>query len=351
MNLLERPGLYLALLILSISALPAAAASATPVKVVEAESRIVVEQIPLSGTLTADQGAQLSPSVEGLVTRVLVDLGDQVRRGQVLLELDPELAGLAVKGAEADLAQANATLADARRRLAEASSLSNSGNFAASQLRSLESEVAMADAALAGARAETARLQALLVRHTLRAPFDGVISGREAQAGEWVAPGDSVLELVEPARLRADFAVPQQYFGRISKQAGLRIDGQEANASIIAIVPVNDPGARTFLLRARLENADRLTPGMSIQATLQLASDEQQLTVPRDALIRYPDGRVSVWLAKKDGESWVARQRMIRVGSGFADDVAVLDGLAVGDRVIVRGNESLQEGIPLQVQE
>lgn len=351
MNLLQRSGLSLAMMMLIVSTGPVTAASPTPVKVIEVQSRIVTEQIPLSGTLTADQGAQLSPSVEGLVTRVLVDLGDQVRRGQVLMELDNELATLAVKGAEADIRQAEATLADARRRLAEASSLSNSGNFAASQVRSLESEVALADAALTGARAEAARLQALLVRHTLRAPFDGVISGRGIQAGEWVAPGDAVLELVDPARLRADFAVPQQYFGRLSKQTGLRIDGQEADASIIAIVPVNDPGARTFLIRARLGDVNHLTPGMSVQATLQLASNEQQLTVPRDALVRYPDGRVAVWLAEKTGTNHVARQRMIRVGSGFADDVVVMAGLAAGDRVIIRGNEALQEDIPLQIQE
>ena len=117
------------------------------------------------------------------------------------------------------------------------------------------------------------------------------------------------------------------------------------------MVPVNDPSARTFLVRARLESPPAMTPGMSVRATLFLQGDEASLAVPRDALVRYPDGRVSVWLAEEGDDGLVAREQRIRIGDGLADLVTVKEGLSAGDRVVVRGNESLTDGRALRVSE
>jgi len=170
----------------------------------------------------------------------------------VLLELDSELNRLALEGARAAAAEAEATLADARRRLEEASTLAARQSIAATQVRGLESEVEVARSSLAGARAEARRQSALLARHSLKAPFDGVISQKQTEVGEWVTPGTSVLELVSLEDLRADLSVPQEYFPRVSKDDRLEVrlggdSGPAYPATISAIVPVNDPSARTFL--------------------------------------------------------------------------------------------------------
>ncbi len=73
--------------------------------------------------------------------------------------------------------------------------------------------------------------------------------------------------------------------------------------------------------------------------------------MPRDALVRYPDGRVSVWLAEEGDDGLVAREQRIRIGDGLADLVTVKEGLSAGDRVVVRGNESLTDGRALRVSE
>ncbi len=90
---------------------------------------------------------------------------------------------------------------------------------------------------------------------------------------------------------------------------------------------------------------------MSVRATLFLRADEARLTVPRDALVRYPDGRVSVWLAEERDGGLVAREQRIRIDGGLADLVTVKEGLNAGDRVVVRGNESLADGRELRVSE
>ena len=152
------------------------AAAREPVSLVTVESRQLEERLPLTGTLTAKRAALLSTSVSGLVTTLNVDLGDRMEQGDVLLELDSELNRLALEGARAAAAEAEATLADARRRLEEASTLAARQSIAATQVRGLESEVEVARSSLAGARAEARRQSALLARHSLKAPFDGVIS-------------------------------------------------------------------------------------------------------------------------------------------------------------------------------
>lgn len=87
-----------------------------------------------------------------------------------------------------------------------------------------------------------------------------------------------------------------------------------------------------------------MTPGMSARATLTLPGEQASLAVPRDALVRYPDGRVTVWLAEPRDGALLAREQRVRVGGGLDDLVTVLEGLNAGDRVVVRGNESLRDG-------
>lgn len=350
MSSLSKPALPLlkpALLLALLFGAPAGAAE--PVRLATVEARHLEQRLPLTGTVTADRAALLSTAVAGQVTRLTVDLGDRVSAGDLLLELDPELNRLALESARAAAEEARAGRDDARRRLEEASTLVARRSIAASEVRGLESEVSMANAALAAAHAEQQRQAALLRRHTLNAPFDGVISQKLTEVGEWVTPGSAVLELVNLDRLRLDFAVPQEYFPRLGDDAGLRVSlggdaGPARIAEITAVVPVSDPGARTFVLRARLPDPPPMTPGMSARATLTLPGEQASLAVPRDALVRYPDGRVTVWLAEPRDGALLAREQRVRVGGGLDDLVTVLEGLNAGDRVVVRGNESLRDG-------
>lgn len=355
----------LRLCLLSILALPLLAQAATPVTVATVEMKQPVRELLINGTLAADQAARLSASVSGLVNRVGVDIGDAVGAGDVLLELDAELNQLALRQAQASYRQQAATLNDAKRRLTEANSLSRS--IAASEIRSLEAEVETSKASLAASQAEVLRQKALLKRHTLSAPFAGVISAKLTEVGEWVTPGTPVLELVGSNTLHADFAVPQRYFSQISRETPLTIRLESASTSrtdsapqseipaeITAIVPVNDPSARTFVLRASLPSQG-LTAGMAVFGNLSIQSSSAEPVVPRDALLRDVQGNVSVWLAvvnadgNADGDELVARRRAIKVRPGQSDPVIVLEGLRKGDKVVVRGNEGLRDGDRIQV--
>jgi len=332
-----------------------AAAALAPVEVARAERAPIVEEVRLTGTLTSPRTARLASEVAGRIARLHVDAGDRVEAGEVLLELDEQLARLELEQARAAEREAGADLADAERRLAEARALASSQSFAETEVRSRAAAVERARAELARLRAASAYRAALVERHRLRAPFAGVVARREAELGEWVAPESPVLHLVAVDRLRLELQVPQGYFARIAPGTPLevRLDapaGEPLRTRVSELVPVSDPATRTFLVRARIDNAaGTMTPGMSARAVIALGTGREGVVVPRDALIRHPDGRTVVWAAHGQGATRVVRARRVETGLAFGQRVEITTGLEAGTPVVVRGNESLREGQEVRV--
>jgi multidrug efflux pump subunit AcrA (membrane-fusion protein) len=96
-----------------------------------------------------------------------------------------------------------------------------------------------------------------------------------------------------------------------------------------------------------------MIPGMSARATLRLGSGREGVVVPRDALLRYPDGRITVWVLEDSGEGGApsVSERRVRTGRAFGGEMEITDGLEPGARVVVRGNEGLREGQRVRVQQ
>lgn len=328
-----------------------------PVTTSEAALQDIVQPVRVTGTVTAPRTSEISASVGGLIEHYTVDAGSQVEEGDLLVRLNPELERHALERARAAQAQEQSRLADARRRLDEARRIGVDQGIAASEIDSLQSEVAITEAELQSAAAEARQQQAIVERHEVRAPFSGVVSERTAEVGEWVNPGDGLLVLVANERMWFDFQVPQRIFPRVDRntRVTLSLDAipeREFGGKILAIVPVKDPRARTFLLRVVAEEANgksaRVTPGMSARALLHIDSGRRSVTVPRDALLRHPDGRVTAWVV--DGENETVSERVVQPGLEFDGKVEIRSGLEAGAHVVTRGNESLQEGQAISVQ-
>jgi RND family efflux transporter MFP subunit len=328
-----------------------------PVTVAEAETAPIVEIVRVSGTVTSPQSAVLSPSIAGLVETVQVDAGDRVDSGDIIVTLDRELEDLALARATAEAAQAQAALDDARRRLNEAERVGPTQAIAESEIKTLRAEVARGIAALDAANAAMRQQQAVVRRLSVRAPFAGVISQRITEVGEWVNPGDGLLELVATDRLRFDFRVPQSRYAQLDRDTpvGIVVDAipdQAFAGRIQAIVPVKDPGARTFLLRvvAASEDVPQVTPGMSAQAALRIDSGHSGVVVPRDALLRYPDGRKTVWVVEQEGGESVAHERRVETGVEFEGLIEIRSGVSAGASIVTRGNEILRDGQAVSLQ-
>ncbi|PXX92789.1 efflux RND transporter periplasmic adaptor subunit [Marinobacter vulgaris] len=320
------------------------------VELEQVETSDIISEVSLNGTVNALRTSRLSTAVAGLVEEVRVETGTRVTRGDLLVALDDEQAEFELDSARAEAAEARARLQEAQRRLAEARSVGAGRNIAATEVSARESEVAATEAALARLRAEEKRHQVVLDRHRIEAPFDGVVSERISDLGEWITPGDELLTLVDITNLRLDFRVSQDYYQRITDDSELLVqargmDQKPVPVTIESLVPVSDPQARTFLIRATGPEELNVLPGMAVQATLRVSTGERGLTVSRDAINRYPDGRVTVWIAEPaDEELYEVREKRVEVGSSFDNRMEILSGLEGDEDVVIRGNESLEEG-------
>ncbi|CAA0101176.1 Efflux pump periplasmic linker BepF [Halioglobus japonicus] len=333
--------------------LAAAIALSQPNQGVPVRVDVVTEQpiqriIELTGTVMSPRSARLSTATAGLVTDLQVDVGSLVEKGDVLLELDQVLAQSQWHSSAAGTDVARLAAADSTRRLQEARALIPQKSIAESAVRDLEAEVAQDAADLQRAQAETAYAKGVLDRHQLRAPFSGVVSAKETELGEWVTPGQPVLTLVATRELYMDFPVSEDYLMDVALDTpvsyNLGDNSRDARAGVITTtVPVTDPGARTFLLRVQPTDTDpRMFPGMSARAQLTLTTGRSGLTVPRDAILNYPDGRVVVWVVNSDADGASVSETLVKTGVVFDGRVEIVEGLSADAQVVVQGNEALQ---------
>jgi RND family efflux transporter MFP subunit len=338
-------------------------AEQAPVRVAIAipEQAVITEELELTGSITAERRARLSPRVDGLVRQLKVDAGDRVKAGQVLIQLDDELAQHALQGADAQAAQAQARLAEAQRLVTEARRLVGEKHLPQTELERRESDLQLAQAQVQAAQASREQQAELVQRHALPAPFAGVVADRYTDVGEWITRGTPVIDLVATDRVRLDVQAPQEYFTRISKDAPVtvRVHGGSTRTlagRISALVPIGTrteaqgrESTRTFLVRVLIdETQNALLPGASATAEIRLKGSSRGFVVPRDALLRYPDGTHSVFVILEQQGALIARERRVRIGRG-GQEVEVLEGLKPGERIVIRGNEMLRDGQAVEI--
>ena len=301
------------------------------------------------GEVRAREEATLSFRVGGNLLRREVDAGQRVRKGQLLAELDVADYALQARAAQAQYAAAKADLVRARddqqryATLAEQQLVSRSALDA--QNAALKAAQGQADAARSNL--DVARNQAAYAQ--LRAPADGVIASRQAEAGQVVAAGQAIYTLaadgarevaiaLPESRIR-DFAVGQAVQVELWNQPGKRWPG-----TIREIAPAADAQARTYATRVSLaaEALDAVQLGQS--AKVFVAAEGGALQVPLAAV--QPGAtpqQAGVWVVDKG----VVQLRDVTLGAYGADSVPVLSGLQAGDWVVAAGGHLLREGQPV----
>ena len=303
----------------------------------------------LSGAVTALRDASLSSVVTGVISDIRVDVGDRVAQGDVLLTIDSALAQRELARAQAAVDEARVQLGEARRLKAEANKLAETRNIPRSQADTRAAEALLAEAALTRSKAEADLVRERLARHQLRAPFAGVITQRSHDVGEWLDSSASALRLLSPADLVFDAQLPQERFAdaAVGTAVQVRLDalpGQALSGTLRTLVPSADASSRSLLLRVQFNDLPAtLIPGLS--GRLQLAdAGVPALQVPRDALLTRSDGQRQVVVAVGSGAQLQANLRDVEIGDALGPLVLIRAGLKAGERVVVRGNESLRDG-------
>ena len=319
------------------------------------------ELLRVTGTVFSRRYSKLSSEVEGIVQRLFVERGNYVTRGDVLCQIDATFAELDSKDAGFRLQRSKAALTEARRQLDESNRLSQEKIVAESDLLSLRSQLRIAELEVERMEILEARARETLGRHSVSAPFDGMVVSKETEEGEWIDRGGPALTIVELDVVFVEFLVPQSFYHVIDRQRKVAVTfealpGRRFLGEIHGVIALASESSRSFPVRIELSNSDHaIAPGMSARGVFQAVTrgDEQAILVPTDAVVRTPNNRHSVWVVNDlEAGSTVAAERVIELGSRQENRIVVAAGdLEPGDFVVVRGNERLASGDSVRVVE
>ncbi|MFD2166150.1 efflux RND transporter periplasmic adaptor subunit [Thalassotalea euphylliae] len=301
-----RSNIFFSLGVLSLGVfyhLTAIAQALTEVDVVYPEVEQSAELLTLTGTVEAKQNAELAPLESGVVASLYVEAGDHVEQGQKLLALDNKLAVLNVAQAEAALVAAQVAKAEAERLYQEVITLSKRQLVAETLMGERKAGVATAEAQLLRAQAELDLEREVLARHSLYAPFTGVIAQRSVDLGEWVTQQTKVLNLVSEEQLRVSVAIPQEYFGRLRGKDNIPVTltpdfgtSDSITSVLTQVVRVASGMSRTLTGYVDLPRDTQLIAGVSVRVDVEMPGSEQQIVwIPKSALKEHPDGGRSIF--------------------------------------------------------
>lgn len=336
------------------------------VTVAEVQVRPLAPALFGIGTVQARYTYKIGPTSAGRVKRLDVHVGDMVKAGQVLGEMDPvdldERIGAqlaAIKSSEAALRQAEVKRAFAQTQAVRYQQLVAAHGTSEEMAATKRQELAVADAALSAAREDSARLRADLQalraqRGNLRlvAPVAGLVSARDADPGTTVVAGQPVVELIDPASLWIDTRFDQINATGLAAGLPARIvlrsrQGRALNGRVLRVEPLADAVTEETLAKIVFDKTPEPLPpvGELAEATVQLPTLPAAPLIP-NAAIREVNGQRGVW--KLEGGGLVFAPVMLG-RSDLQGHVQVRQGLSAGDRIIVYSEKALHRGSNIHI--
>ncbi len=320
-----------------------------PVQTVRVALATDAESRAFAGTIKPRREADVGFRAAGRIATRAVDVGARVTTGQVLATLDPADLALAVRGAQADLASAEAQSEQAQADAARSRTLRGQGWVAAATDEVKQSTARAAIERVASARAALALARNRLDYATLRAPSDGLVTAALADPGTVVGEGQPVLRLAEAGAPEAEIQLPEQVLPDATRPGATvtlwaRPD-LPLKATLRELSPSADGKLRTYSARYTIADPPAwLALGMSATLHLPGADDAAIATLPASALIDRGDGAM-VWTVKDEGKL-IARPVHVR---RMQQDRVVVTGLENGDMVVALGAQKLDPAARVRI--
>lgn len=316
-----------------------------PVKSMRVELQAGANSLTLPGEVHARHEAPLAFRVGGKISACYAELGQQVRRGQVLARLEPEDYRLAAQGGAATEAQARSQLILADADLKRYTALREKGFVSAAALDQKQAAFDAARAAYDAGQARRGEQDRKLGYTALTADGDGVVTSLNCNVGQVVAAGQQVLGLARNGGKEIAVYVPESALAafRSNKQFSISLNAQPGKRYIGKLRELAggaDPATRTYAARIAVQDADdAMQLGMSATVRMQSGSD-MAIHLPLAAVFSR-DGSTGVWKLDDKG---IVHRTLISVAGIEGDELRVASGLAPGDVVVTAGTNLLRDG-------
>src|SRR5210317_2245720 len=315
------------------------------VEVATAKLRDMAPSIDVSGTVVSLNDSRIASEIEGVLTW-LADVGDAVDAGDVIARIDARLLRIEVTRAEATVARLQSDLGYRQRQLERTEGLAAKNSVSETLLDEARAQRDQAQHSLTNAHAALERARADLERTEIRAAFAGHVTQRLASVGEFVNVGEDVLRLVDTHRIEISLpaSITLTRYIRPGMKVLAKSGGLAREHTVRTVVPVGDAVSRMVEVRLKAGDSEWLV-GTPVQISLPSDAPVSTVAVPRDALVER-SGQSFVYKVNTDG---VAEQVTVQIRSIVGLWVGIDNGIAPGDRVIVRGAERLSPGQVVEI--
>ena len=310
----------------------------------------VRDQIVLIGIVESWRASTVASEVSGRVDALKVRRGQSVKRGQVLAQLATSDFLLKLKEAGARRDATRARLERTKDILERSEKLMEGRAISDKDLRQAQLTVEELEGELAAIEAEILQLKDGLNKKTIRAPFTGVVTREETEIGEWVEEGGEIVHMVDLSRVRVLVDMPEKYVSGVkeNEEVDVRIDAlgrQSFKGRIYALIPEGNKEAHSFPLEVHVNNKDLLIKeGMLARVGFNLGLSREAVMVHKDAIVTRA-ARSYVFIV--NGEE--AKQVFVTTGRAQGDLIEITGSVNVGEKAVIRGNERLRNGQPVQV--
>jgi RND family efflux transporter MFP subunit len=321
-----------------------------PVYAATIEPESVTPVSTSTAEILANRQSNMRSETAGRVVDVLVEAGDRVKEGQILLRLDVGRPASAAQAANAAVAQSEARLNQAQREQARTEKLVQTGGLPEQRLDDAEDAVRLASAARDAARAEARLARRGLTEAVVRAPFGGTVVERRVELGEYLAPGSPLLTLADTSLLKARVLLdPREAIDiKVGSKALISVyarPGEVFGGKVVRVGEVIDPRTRRLPVEVELnDDGGRLRPGLVARFSVETGDPKAVIRVPLEGVFeRFGSQHVYVIA---DG---IAQRRSIvlgTVGAGFAE---VAEGIEPGETVVTKGVTRVVDGSRVQV--
>ena len=294
----------------------------------------------VSGSVVSRNNSALAVEVSGRLTNI-AELGDVVTKGQVIASIDNSALTLILAEEKAKLANNKAKLVFEQSEIERKKSLVKRKLISQTELEQTISNLSIAQANYNAAKAKVAQAQQNLSYSQLKAPFNGMVTQRLSNQGEYVNSGTAIIRLVETNHVEAAVFAPLTSFMFLKAKDSMRIRSPlgQTQVPIKAIIPVAD--TRSHLMEVRLDMSKSQWPiGLNIQAAVANGEKKVTLAIPRDAIVLRRNS-TTVFRINNDN---IAEQVTVTLGLSVGVLIEVIGDLASGDKLVIRGAERLQPG-------
>ena len=326
---------------------------AMAVKVVQVTPQPVTDWSEYVSTLKSRDSANISPQVEGVITRIFVRSGDRVNSGAPLIQIDPLKQEATVLNQKASTAAQEANLKWAQQQYDRNSQLAAAGVTSKQELDQSRANLDAAKAQLAALQAGVNEQETQLHYYKVVAPMSGIVGDIPVRVGDRVTTSTMLTTVDKPGNLEAYVQVPVERAADLKLGKEVQIldaDGNKvAQGKITFISPQVDNQTQTILAKATVPNdKGLLRTAQVVHARVQWGT-HPGIEIPVLATSRI-GGQFFVYVAEDSGGKSVAHQRQIKVGPMNGNNYVVTDGLKPGDKVIVSDTQMLADGMPVNAQ-